>query len=278
VVKVGVILPVGGSGERSWPRVLELAQRAEAAGLDAVWLPDHFFYRDPQGVIHGVHDAWTLLSAVAAVTERVELGPLVLCSSFHSPGVVANAAVTLDDVSRGRLVLGLGAGWHDPEYEAFGFPTDHRVGRFAEALEIVARLVRGEHVTFEGEYHRVIDAALAPPPARPIPILVASFKTRMLRLTARWADAWNTAWYTAPNERLVEAVRALEAALAAEGRDPAAVERTVGVEVGADGIDDFAGALEGYAALGFAQAIVRMEDPTPDRFENLGGAVRAVRG
>ena len=130
--------------------VRAVAETAEGCGLDSVWIADHLLAEMQDGTVHGMHDAWTLLSAVAAVTTRVELGPLVLCSSFRDPGVVAKMAATLDEVSDGRLVLGLGAGWHDPEYEAFGFPTDHRVSRFAEALEIIVRLLRGERVSFDG--------------------------------------------------------------------------------------------------------------------------------
>src|SRR5580765_2174002 len=170
------MLPVGdldGPDGRAptWAEVRGVAQTAEAVGLDSVWMADHLLAR-VEGAEHGMHDAWTLLTAVAAVTERVELGPLVLCSGFRSPGVIASMAATLDAVSGGRLVLGLGAGWHDPEYEASGFPTDHKVSRFEEALEIVARLLRGERVTYEGRYYRVADAVLAPPPERRIPLLV----------------------------------------------------------------------------------------------------------
>ena len=138
------------------------------------------------------------MSALAAATERVEIGTLVLCSSFRDPSLVAKMAATADEVSGGRLILGLGAGWHDAEYDAFGFPKDHRVERFEEALRIIRPLLRGETVTFEGEYVTARDAVLEPPPSRDIPILVAAFGPRMLRLTARHADAWNTAWFGAP--------------------------------------------------------------------------------
>ena len=150
-MKIGVMLPVGDDdgpdgGMPRWADIRALAEAAEATGLDSVWLADHFLYRpggeDPR--TYGMHEAWTLLSAVAAVTERVELGTMVLCASFRSPGLTAKMAAAIDRCPSGRLILGVGAGWHDPEYEAFGLPTDHRVGRFAEWLEIVARLVRKE--------------------------------------------------------------------------------------------------------------------------------------
>ena len=158
------MLPVGdmdGLDGRSpnWADVRAIAETAEGRGLDSVWIADHLLAQTAEGSIQGMHDAWTLLSAVAAVTSRVELGPLVLCTSFRSPSVIANMAATLDLVSGGRLLLGLGCGWHEPEYRAFGFPFDHRVSRFAEAVEIIVRLLHGERVTFRGDYYWVEDAA-----------------------------------------------------------------------------------------------------------------------
>lgn len=201
-MKIGVIVPGAASdagGDRpSWPAIASFARAAEAHGLDSVWMFDHFFHKPSSGPIDGQLEAWTIVSALAAATERVEIGTLVLCSSFRDPSLVAKMAATADEVSGGRLILGLGAGWHDAEYDAFGFPKDHRVERFGEALRIVRPLLRGETVTFEGEYFTTRDAVLEPPPARDIPILVASFGARMLGLTARHADAWNTAWFGHP--------------------------------------------------------------------------------
>ena len=277
------MLPVGdmdasdGSSTR-WSDVRAVAETAEGCGLDSVWIADHLLAQMPDGTVHGMHDAWTLLSAVAAVTSRVELGPLVLCSSFRDPGVVAKMAATLDEVSGGRLVLGLGAGWHDPEYEAFGFPTSYRVSRFAEALEIVVRLLRGERVTFEGRYYQLSDAALKPSPARPIPILVAGRRPRMLRLTATWADAWNTAWYAEPNEKFHAEVDEFERALQDAGRPGDDVERTLGILVGTDPADTIARKLQTWAELGFDHAIAEVEPITPESVERLGSGVRLFRG
>jgi alkanesulfonate monooxygenase SsuD/methylene tetrahydromethanopterin reductase-like flavin-dependent oxidoreductase (luciferase family) len=278
------MLPVGdmdGPGGRTpaWADVRATAEAAEESGLDSVWIADHLLARMPDGTVHGMHDAWTLLSAVAAVTSRVELGPLVLCSSFRSPSVIANMAATLDTVAGGRLVLGLGAGWHDPEYEAFGFPTDHRVSRFAEALEIVARLLRGERVTFDGRYYAVSDASLTPAPSRRIPVLVAAKLPRMLRLTARWADAWNTAWFSSPDERLQERLGLLEEAIAAESRAEPELVRTLGIVVGEeDTPSDVARGLETWAELGFHHVIAQPEPLTPASVERLASGVRAYRG
>jgi probable F420-dependent oxidoreductase len=288
------MLPVGEmDGRAGWAEIRELAVRAEAEGLDSAWVADHFHYQPPEGEIQGMHESWTLLSAVAAVTERIELAPLVLCSSFRSPGLVAKMAATLDFVSGGRLILGVGAGWHDPEYEAFGIPTDHRVGRFEEWLEIVVRLLRGERVTYEGSWYETHDAVLAPAPKRRIPILVAGNKPRMLRLVARHADAWNTAWFGPPDDRLAERLRDLDAALADEGRDPAGLERTVGLIVrdpeqptDGDADDDtfagspaeLAGLLSAHEQLGFGHAIVILDPMTPRSVERLAEAVRLSRG
>ena len=131
--------------------------------------------------------------------------------------MIANMAATLDLVSGGRLILGLGCGWHEPEYRAFGFPFDRRVSRFAEAVEIVVRLLDGERLTFRGDYYEVEDAALAPAPARRIPVLVASKQERMNGLTARWGDMWNTAWFRRPDDRFDER-RALRAGARGAGK------------------------------------------------------------
>jgi alkanesulfonate monooxygenase SsuD/methylene tetrahydromethanopterin reductase-like flavin-dependent oxidoreductase (luciferase family) len=154
-----------------------------------------------------------------------------MCASFRPPAVLAKMAVTTDHISGGRLTLGLGAGWHDQEYRAFGFPLDHRVSRFEEALQIIGPLLRGETVTFEGQYHSVDEAVLLPRAERRVPILIAGNRPRMLRLTARYADAWNTAWFWEPNQKLHDRLAAFDAALLAEGREVGSMRRTVGVEV-----------------------------------------------
>jgi probable F420-dependent oxidoreductase len=282
-MKVGVMLPVGDMdgvdhATPTWRDVNSVAEAAESSGLDSVWIADHLLAQMPDGTVHGMHDAWTLLSAVAAVTSRIELGPLVLCSSFRDPSVVANMAVTLDEVSGGRLVLGLGAGWHDPEYEAFGFPIDHRVSRFAEALEITVRLLRRERFSFDGRYYRLSEAALLPTPKRAIPILVAGRRPRMLRLTARWADAWNTAWYAEPNDKLRGEIDAFELALEDTGRSTDGIQRTLGITVGGDSPDTVARRLDTWAELGFDHVIAEVEPITPESVERLGSGVRLFRG
>jgi alkanesulfonate monooxygenase SsuD/methylene tetrahydromethanopterin reductase-like flavin-dependent oxidoreductase (luciferase family) len=178
-----------------WPELLEIARTAEAAGFASIWLGDHLLYRGDGRPERGPWDVWTALAALAAATERVTLGPLVAATAFHEPGLVARMAATIDEISGGRFVLGLGTGWNETEFDAFGFPSDHKVSRFEEAFEIIRRLLAGERVSFEGRYYRTHDAVLLPPPARRVPIMVGGHGPRLLRATLPHVDAWNT-WYT----------------------------------------------------------------------------------
>src|SRR4029079_4711809 len=157
--------------------------------IDSLWVYDHLIFRFPGEPEDGIHEAWTLLAAVAAVTACGDFGTFWLGTGSRPPALQAKMAATLDEVSGGRVILGLGTGWHEPEYQAFGYPFDHRAGRFEEALSIIVPLVRGEPVTVHGRWHDVDDAVLIPPPPRPgrllgrIPILIAAKGERVLRLT-----------------------------------------------------------------------------------------------
>jgi probable F420-dependent oxidoreductase len=250
-MQIGVVLPMNesdGDGASRWPRIRDLARHAEAGGIDSLWVYDHLLFRLAGQEEDGIHEAWTLLTAVAATTGRAALGTIVLGTAFRPPALLAKMAATLDEIADGRLILGLGTGWHEPEYAAFGYPFDHRAGRFEEALAIIVPLVRGERATLHGRWHDVDDAVLLPPPPRPsrlpgrIPILVAAKGERVLRLTARHADAWNTAWFGLPNERFAERHADLRAACEAEGRDPVTLEVTVGLTLDAEGPSDRPGA------------------------------------
>jgi alkanesulfonate monooxygenase SsuD/methylene tetrahydromethanopterin reductase-like flavin-dependent oxidoreductase (luciferase family) len=288
-MRIGVVVPMSvpdGPGQvPTWPQVRTFGQHAEAVGLDSLWVCDHLLSGPPE---EGIHEGWTILAALAASTHRVELGQLVTCTSFRHPALLAKMATTADTVSGGRLILGLGAGWYDPEYTAFGYPTDHRVGRFEEAIAIIGPLVRGEHATLAGRYYQVHDALLRPAPQRPIPILVAAKGRRMLRLTARHADAWNTAWFRLPDELLHRRLAELDAALEAEGRDPATLRRTVGMEVwdpdasdpaghlgeGFGGsVDELAFAIDAHERLGFDDLIIQLEPKTMRSLDRLAAAL-----
>ncbi len=233
-LKVGIQLP---EVERvvPWSELRSMARTAEEIGLDSLWVGDHLLYRYADGEARGPWEAWSLLAALAAVTSRVEIGPLVACVSFHNPAVLAKMATAVDAVSDGRLILGLGAGWNETEYRAFGLPFDHRVSRFADAFAIIRGLVRDGRVDYHGQYHSAPDCELRPPPHRPggPPLMVGSIGERMLALTLPWVDSWN-AWYTWFGNT-PEGYRSLretvDAACRTASRDPAEVERTIALLV-----------------------------------------------
>ena len=216
----------------SYAELREIAQAAEAAGLDSIWVYDHLLFRFPPEPTSGIYEAWSVLAALAADTARVEIGTIVLAMPFRNPAVLAKMAVTVDEISGGRLILGLGAGWHEPEFDAFGIPFDHRVGRFEEALHIILPLLREGHADFHGQYYHADDAVLVPrgPRASGPPILIAGRRPRMLRLTVEHADMWNAAWFGDVSE-IEPRVAPLREALAAAGRDPTTLEITIGVNV-----------------------------------------------
>jgi len=189
-VRVGIQLPEVERDVR-WPEYLSMARAAEEVGFHSIWLGDHLLYDGPE---RGPWEVWTLMAALAAATERVTIGPLVACAGFHPPGLIAKKAATLDEVSRGRFVLGLGAGWNRREFDAFGIPYDRRVSRFAEAFAIIRGLLDGERVTLAGEFHRADDVVLLPRPHRRVPILIGSNGPRMLSIAAPHAQVWNTWW------------------------------------------------------------------------------------
>src|SRR5215213_2361575 len=241
-----------------WGEIREMSVMAEAVGFDTIWMADHLIMRNagsvvmPPGESRGPLEAWTVLSAIAAVTSKVTLGPFVACNSLREPALLAKMADTLDDVSGGRLLLGLGAGWHMPEYTAFGFPFDHLAGRFDEALQIIVPLLKGQKVTFHGRYYNVDDAELRPRGSRPggPPIWIGAKGPRMLRLVGTYADAYNTVWHPEPSPALERFAR-MEAACREVGRDPSEIRRTSGTTVlvpnAGDAPDAPASAMRGSA-------------------------------
>jgi probable F420-dependent oxidoreductase len=297
-MRIGVTVPLadgdlpGHPGPVPWPAIRAFAELAEGLGYDSVWVFDHVMFRLPGKPDQGIHEAWTVLTALAGVTTRVELGALVFCASFRNPALMAKMAATLDHVSGGRLILGLGAGWHDPEYEAFGYPADRKVDRFAEELPIITRLLAGERLSLEGRYHALRDAVLVPPPERRVPVLVAGRKPRMMDLVARHADAWNTAWFGIPDERLHDQLAALDGALEAVGRDPASIRRTVGMQVRdpqttnpedarsvafAGSVEALAEAFDAYAALGIDDLVIWLVPKSPDLLGRVAEAAEIHR-
>lgn len=218
-----------------------MTRLGEQVGFDSVWVGDHLLYRDEAHGARGPWEAWTTLAGIAASTTRIAIGPLVACTSFHNPAMLAKLAGTVDEISGGRLILGLGAGWNETEYRAFGFPFEQRVARFAEAFTIIRSLLRDGRVDFEGEFYTARDCELVPRP-RPggPPLMVGSIGERMLALTVPYVDGWN-AWFSWTGNRPegVEPLRAkVDAACAAAGRQPRDVERTVAVLVRLPGATD----------------------------------------
>lgn len=234
-MKIGLVIPLAQDehGQAlTWDEIEVRALQAEAAGYDSVWLYDHLFHRFEGKATVGFHECWTVLSGLAAVTERVELGTTVLCAGFRNPALLAKMATTLDTMANGRLILGIGAGWHEPEFDGFGFAFDHRVSRFEEALQIIRPLLREGAVSFDGAYHRAMDCEVLPrgPRLDGPPLLVGAFGPRMMRLTARYADQWTIDWLGLP-VRVREQVGKVHEACRLEGRDPATLTITGGVTV-----------------------------------------------
>jgi alkanesulfonate monooxygenase SsuD/methylene tetrahydromethanopterin reductase-like flavin-dependent oxidoreductase (luciferase family) len=279
-MRVGVMVPMsfsdGVDGMPTWSDIRAFAQQAGEDGIDSVWVCDHFLSGGPGSPTEGIHEAWTLTAALAAATERFRIGQLVTCVSFRNPGLLAKMAVTADEISGGRLVLGLGAGWYDPEYEAFGYETDHRVRRLEEALAVIVALLRAETVTHDGRYHQLAGAALLPPPQRAIPVLIAGNGPRLLRPTARYADLWNTVWFGAPDDELTRRLAALDEALATEKRDRRTLQRTVGIELFDESADAIARTLAAHESLGIDEVIVGLRPPTRSALARLTRGRRSV--
>src|SRR5579872_351926 len=294
-MKLGLMLGIDeGSLEGKTPTfqdLKEMAQTAERVGLDSLWLADHLIARFPGEDEQGTWEAFTMMSALAAVTERITLGPLVACTSFRNPALLAKMADTLDEISGGRFVLGLGAGWHQPEYDAFGYPFDHLATRFEEALQIIVPLLREGHVDFQGQYYSARNCVLlprGPSPSGPS-ILIGARRPRMLRLVAQYADAWNTVWHEDPmvvKERYAE----FKEICTSVGRDPATIELTAGTIVkfsqsaGENPIqkaisgtpEEIAHQLQGFADVGVTHLMVVPEPSSVASIEQFGRVVELM--
>jgi alkanesulfonate monooxygenase SsuD/methylene tetrahydromethanopterin reductase-like flavin-dependent oxidoreductase (luciferase family) len=251
--------------------IKELAVAAEAVSLDSFWLPDHFIFRPHEPDQLGCWEVFTFLSALASVTAKIALGPLVAATSFRNPALLAKMADALDEIAGGRFILALGAGNWEPEHTAFGYPFDHRAGRFEEAMQIIAPLLREGRVDFHGKYYEATDCARrprGPSPAGP-PIWAGARGDRMLRIIARHADAYNAIWPINPaqvTERWERVVTICEEV----GRDPATLDLTVGtfVHLPEDGrpadddrairgsYEEIAAQLQAFAAVGVKHVIV----------------------
>jgi probable F420-dependent oxidoreductase len=298
MLKIGVVIMLVENGElgraMTFGEIRGMAQLAEQLGYDSIWLYDHLLYRSKRGKTTGIWEGWSMLSALAASTTRVELGTLVACNSFRNPALLAKMAHTVDEISGGRLVLGLGAGWNEPEYQAFGFPFDHRVDRFEEALQIVRPLLKEGRVDFQGRYYQARDCEITPRSPRPggPPLMVGSFGPRMMRLTAQYADLWNYGYLTLPRS-LVKPRRAMEKACREVGRDPASLPVTVMVSLAWPALlgwkepkkrgvlcgspEEIAQAIAGYDQMGVTHLMFHVNPASPAGFEKLAEAMRIYR-
>ena len=282
-MKLGLMLQIGAgvlAGGRTprWSDLREMAQVAEGIGFDVLFVPDHLLFREsppenavqvemPAGETRGIWEAWTLLAALAEATQRIELGPFVACNSFRNPALLAKMAVTLDEVSGGRLVLGIGAGWHEPEYRAFGFPFDRRVGRLEEALQIISALLRKGHVDFQGRFYSARDCEITPRGPRPEgpPILIGAQRPRMLRLAATYADIYDADFHLGP-DTVAKCFEAVDAACRSAGRDRETLERGAAVTV----------ALDAEGTLADANGIARLVQDGMTREARAGSAEELI--
>ena len=293
---VGVQLPEIERPVR-WPEIRDMAVTIEGLGFDSIWAGDHLLYEKPDGPV-APWEAWSLLAAVAAITDRVQIGPLVAATSFHSPAMLAKKATTVDEISGGRLILGLGAGWNRVEYRAYGFPFDHRASRFEEAFTIIRTLLREGEIDFDGTYYTARECTLVPRsrPGGP-PIMVGSMGPRVLAATLPYVDLWNTwhAWFGNNPEGFVDLNATIDDAAVAVGRDPSEIGRTAALywqfeggggrtqgdserhsaDPQAGSPDDLAAALRTYADLG-VDHVQLVLDPITIRSVELAGRALTV--
>jgi probable F420-dependent oxidoreductase len=296
-VKIGLVVYLVNEREtnskRSYESIRAVVQQAEADGFDSIWLYDHLLYRSRP--TRGIWESWTVLSALAEATQRVEIGSLVLCNSFRNPAILAKMATAADEVSQGRVILGIGAGWNEPEYQAFGMPFDHRVDRLEEALQILRPLLRAGRVDFTGRYYQALDCEnvpLGPRPEGP-PLMIGGEGPRLLRLAAQYGDLWNTGYIGKP-ETMTERFARIEAACRQVGRDPATIGVTalIGLwfpDLHAEqpesfddpligSVPEIAAAMRGYAELGVRHIMFHVVPYTPEAIKRLTEAIHLYRG
>ena len=294
-MRVGIALPIGerGSDRRATPyqQLREMAVAAEQGGADSIWVADHLFYEN-EGEVRGMWEAMSVLAALADATERVELGPLVMCVPFRNPGMIAWISNTIDDISGGRFVVGLGSGWHQPEFDGFGFNFARRVSVFDESLQVILPLLREGRSDFEGEFAKGV-AELRPAGPRAgnggPPILIAGTKPRMMSLIAKHADRWNSVWYGYPTDEFRGERRDLEVACGAISRDPKEIEVSAGIIVSTENdqpndnehlfgeVDQIADGLGKWREEGVTEVMCAMQPASVELVEKITRAAEQVR-
>ena len=284
---VGLMMPISEGaafgGTPHFSDIIEMAGVARDIGVDTLWFADHFTFGTPEDGQRGVWEAFTLMAAVAARVPDVKIGSLVACTGFRNPGVVVKMTEMIDEISDGRFILGLGAGWHQPEYDQFGMPFDHRVTRFEESIRIIHPLLRQGEATVEGRFFSAKDAVNKPrgPRAAGAPILVGSTGDRMLGIIAEYADAWNTVWHNNADD-VRPLMDKVDAACLATDRDPATLVRTVGGNVAMEGYlgrrpnpiegdtERKAEVIAGFRDVGMKHFVAGLDPTTPQSIEEFG--------
>lgn len=298
-MKVGLLVrianpPEDSSKKRPYQEIRATAQKAEADGFDSIWLPDHLLYRYPNEPTWGIWECWTILSALAEATKTVEIGTLVACNSFRNPAILAKMATTADEVSSGRLILGIGAGWNEPEYQAFGLPFDHRVQRFEEALKILKPLLHEGHVDFIGKYYQARNCEIVPrgPRLEGPPLMVGAFGSRMLKLAAKYGDLWNTGYMGKP-ETMTEPIAKINQACREVGRDPTTIGVTALIGLWfpdlqakkpgsfenplTGSVQEIAEAMRGYSKLGVQHIMIQCAPTNEESLKRLTDALQIYR-
>ncbi|MFN8677744.1 MAG: LLM class flavin-dependent oxidoreductase [Thermomicrobiales bacterium] len=293
-MQFGLMLPMSegtpGGKAPTFAELLTMTRLAEDVGVDIAWYADHLVYQWPPDFEPvGAWEVMTFIAGIASATERIALGTMVNCTGFRNAGLTAKMAEAIDEISGGRFILGLGAGWHEPEYTMFGYPFDHRVGRFEDAIKIIQPLLAEGAVDYAGTYSQANKAVNLPRGPRPEgpPIIVGTSGERMLRLTARYADAWNTVWHTDASQT-AEHVARLERACAEVGRDPATIVRTVGGVIAMEGYEgdgeraitgepeQIAETLCGFREAGFQHFLASLDPCTPETVAAYGRIIELV--
>jgi alkanesulfonate monooxygenase SsuD/methylene tetrahydromethanopterin reductase-like flavin-dependent oxidoreductase (luciferase family) len=297
-IEIGLVLPMGNSfvdgSTARWVEIRDLAVRAEELGFDTVWVADELLWRSAEGQPQGWWEAVAMTAAVAAATSRVKVGTWVMSALHRNPGITAKAVETIDEISAGRFVFGLGSGHAGRQGHAFGLPEDHVYSRFEEALAIIIPLLREGRVDFEGTYHAARDLEQRPRGPRPgrIPIMIGAGSPKMLRQAALHADIWS--WYVQERSDLVEfgpRLAALEAACAEVGRDPATIGKSAGIVVEAPGFsgaeaqfgppvrgtaEEIADACRAFGAAGYTNLELIVWPPTMAALDALAPVIELL--
>lgn len=296
-MKIGVVIQLVElsdlSRALSWNEIKDTVQLSEELGFDSIWVYDHLLYRN-KGKTTGIWESWSMLSAMAAVSKHVELGTLVACNSFRNPALLAKMAHTLDEISGGRLILGLGAGWNQPEYEAFGIPYDHRVSRFEEAVQIIQPLLKTGQVDFSGKYYQAKECEIKPRSSRSegIPLMISAFGPRMMKIAAQYADLWNVCYMSIPRstEKLT---RSFKRACKLVGRDLESILLTYTIHLAfpdllgwkkdkkrgslSGSAEEIAQTLKEYEQLGSAHLMFHLSPSTPEAYKRLANALKLYK-